>query len=180
MDTKNLQNDILKVFQFSNSPDELFDNFRTAIDEKIMDIGLYNALLWNKALSIDEVLMFSEKTCKEIPEFCFNIYLSIAKILDSKSSYGNNKEIAFDYIKKAAASEKNSIEPYIIISEMYNKEFNLPPFDKIVTFFEYGFGHVKEKSKLSFILARLYGKVGDIEKGKSYQKRGEEYLQKGE
>ena len=180
METKKTQKEIVKVFQFSNSPDELFDNFRIAIDKKIKDIALYNALLWNKALSADEILMFAEKICKEIPEFCFDIYLSVAKIMDSNSFYGNNKEIAFDYINKAASLEKTSIEPYIIISEMYSKELNLPPFDKIAAFFENGFYHVKEKSKLSFILARLYGKIGDLEKGKSYQKKGEEYLEKGE
>lgn len=180
MDENNTKNEIAKVFQLSNSQDELFDNFRTAIDQKIKDINLYNTLLWNKTLSVDEMLMFAEKICKEIPGFCFDIYLSVAKILDSNSFYGNNKEIAFDYIKKAAASEKISIEPYIIVSEIYNKELDLPSFNKIVAFFEDGFLHVKEKSKLSFILARLYGKIGNIEKGKSYQKKGEEYLERGE
>ncbi|MEJ2617051.1 MAG: hypothetical protein P8Z35_19015 [Ignavibacteriaceae bacterium] len=180
MDNKNLHKDIAKAFRFSNSPDELFDNFRTAIDQKINDFSLYNALLWNKALSVDEVLMFAEKICKEIPGLCFDTYLSVAKILDSKSFYGNNKEIAFDYIKKAADSERNSTEPYVIVYEMYNKELDLPPFDKLAAFFEKGFNNVKEKSKLSFLLARLYGKVGEIEKGRSYQKMGEEYLQKGE
>ena len=180
MKTKNHRAEIGKVFQFSNSQDELFDNFRIAIDQKIKDIALYNALLWNKTLSIDEVLMFAEKICREIPEYCFDIYLSVAKILDSNSLYGSNKDASFDYIKKAALSEKDSVEPYIIISEMYNKELNLPPFDKIETFFENGFYCVKEKSKLSFILARLYGKIGEIEKGKRCHKRGEEYLQKGE
>ena len=180
MNNKNLHRDIAKTFQFSNSPDELFDNFRTAIGKKIKDIALYDALLWNKALSVDEVLMFAEKICREIPEYCFDIYLSVAKILDSNSLYGSNKDASFDYIKKAALSEKDSVEPYIIISEMYNKELNLPPFDNIEAFFENGFYCVKEKSKLSFILARLYGKIGEIEKGKRCQKRGEEYLQKGE
>jgi hypothetical protein len=180
MDEKNIKNEITKIFQFSNSQDELFDNFRTAIDQKIKDLTLYKTLLWNKALSVDEILMFTEKICREIPEFCFDIYLSVAKILDANSFYGNNKETAFEYIKKAAASEKNSTEPYAIVSEMYNKELNIPSLDKIVSFFEDGLNHVKEKSKLCFILARIYGKIGDIKKGKSYQKKGEEYLEKGE
>lgn len=180
MENKNLQKEIGKVFQFSNSQDELFDNFRLAIDQKIKDIGLYNALLWNKTLSIDEILMFAEKICKEIPEFCFDIYISVAKILDANPGYENDKETAFDFLIKAAASGQNSIEPYIIVSEMYNKELNTPPFDKIASFFENGFLHIREKSKLSFLLARLYGRIGDIETGKKYQKRGEEYLAKGE
>ncbi len=180
METKNQKMEIGKSFQFSNSQDELFDNFRIAINQKIRDIALYNALLWNKALSTDEIKMYAEKICKEIPEFCFDIYLSVAKILDSNSLYGNNKESAFGYIKKAAAHDKTSIEPYIIISEMYSKELDLPPFDNIIRFFENGLHDVREKSKLSFLLARLYGRIGDIEKGKSYQKRGEEYQRNGE
>ena len=180
MKTKNHRAEIGKVFQFSNSQDELFDNFRIAIDQKIKDIALYNALLWNKTLSIDEVLMFAEKICKEIPDFCFDIYLSVAKILDSNSLYINNKETVFNYIKKAALIEKSSIEPYVIISEMYNKEYDTPPFDEIASFFENGFHHIKEKSRLSFLLARLYGKAGYIEKGRIYQKKGEEYLERGE
>ncbi len=180
METKSLDKEIGKVFQFSNSQDELFDNFGIAINKQIKDIALYNALLWNKALSIDEIIMFAEKICKEIPEFSFDIYLTVAKILDANSLYGQNKEKAFGYIKKAAKSDNASIEPYIIISEMYNKEYDLPPFDKVVDFIENGFQNVKEKSRLSFLIAKLYGRIGDIETGRVYQKRGEEYLEKGE
>jgi len=180
MDEKNIKNEITKIFQFSNSQDELFDYFRIAMDHNINDLALYKTLLWNKALSVDEILMFTDKICREIPGFCFDIYLTVAKIVDSNSFYGSNKDIAFDYIKKAAASKKNSTEPYESVSEMYNKELNIPHFDKIVAFFEEGLNQVKEKSKLCFILARIYGKVGDIEKGKNCQKRGEEYLEKGE
>lgn len=180
METKNLPKEIGKVFQFSNSQDELFDNFKTAIDQKIKDIALYNALLWNRALSADEILMFAEKICREIPEFSFDIYLSVAKILDSNSLTGDNKNTAFDYIKKASLSEKDSIEPYIAVSEMYSKELDTPPLDKIEAFFINGFRHVKEKSKLSFVLAKLYGKIGNLEKGRIYKEKGEEFLEKGE
>lgn len=180
MKNKEVQKEIEKIFQFSNSQDELFDNFRIAIDQKIKDIALYNSLLWNKALSVDEVLMFAEKICKEIPGFCFDIYLSVAKVLDANPLYENDKETAFNFIVKAATSGQDSIEPYVIISEMYNKELNTPPFDKIAAFFENGFLNVREKSKLSFLLARLYGKIGDVETGRKYQKKGEEYLEKGE
>ena len=180
MDNPDIKRKILKTFQTSNSSDELFDNFRIAINQKIKDLDLYNILLWNKALSNDEIAMYAEKICKEIPEFCCKIYLAVAKILDSVSIYGNRKEMAFDYIKKAASCDKTSTEPYVIISEIYNKELNLPPFKKIASFLENGIGVVDEKSKLNFILARLYGKIGDVEKGKGYQKRGEEYKKNGQ
>jgi hypothetical protein len=180
MDNPDIKRKILKTFQTSNSPDELFDNFRIAINQKIKDVDLYNVLLWNKVLSNDEIIMYAEKICKEIPEFCCKIYLAVAKILDSVSIYGNYKEMSFDYVKKAALCDKTSIEPYIIISEMYNKELNLPPFEKVVGFLEKGIGFVDKKSKLNFILAKLYGKIGDIERGKNYQKKGEEHKKNGQ
>ena len=180
MDKKNLKNEIRRVYQFSNSKDDLFDNFRTAIDQKIKDLALYNTLLWNKTLPVDEILMFAEKICKEIPEFCFDIYLSVAKILDTKPPYEDNKVIAFNFIKKAAAYNKNSSEPYVLTAEIYNKEFDVPPFGQIADFLENGIQKVREKSKISFLLARLYGRIGDVETGKKYQKKGEEYLERGE
>lgn len=173
-----IKNEIINVFQTSNSPDDLFDNFRIAIDRKVKDLDLYIALLWNKALSKDEVLMFVEKIYREFPEFGCSVYLTAAKILDSSSLYGTNKELAFGYIKKAAAADKTSVEPYNIVSEIYNKELNIPPFKNIISFLESGIDLVEDKSRLYFILAKLYGKIGDIEKGRKYQKRGEEY-QKG-
>ena len=173
-----INKDIEKTFSTSNSPDELFDTFRLAIDQKIEDVDLYKILLWNKVLSSDELGMFSEKISKEFPNFSSEIYLAVANVLDSGSTY-KNKELAFVYIKKAAAG-KSSIKPYEIASELYNKELNLPDFDRIVNFMEEGFQYVEEKSRLSFIIAKLYGKVGDIEKGKSYKIKGEEYKMNGQ
>jgi hypothetical protein len=180
MKNKYLKKEIEKIFQSSNLQDKIFDNFRIAIDNNIRDLSLYNTLLWNKALSEDEILMYAEKISKEIPDFSQDIFLSVAKILDSASIYGNNKEKAFGYIKKAAAADKTSIEPYMAVTEIYSKEFDLPPFVDVVNFIEEGFKNIQEKSRLSFLLARLYGKIGDIEKGKNCQKRGEEYQRNGE
>jgi hypothetical protein len=171
--------DIEKTFSTSNSPDELFDSFRVAINQKIEDLDLYKILLWNKALSNDEIAMYAEKICREIPQFSLDIYMAVAKILDSASSF-RNKEKAFEYIKKAAASDKLSLKPYVFISEIYNKELDLPPFDRIANFIEEGLLNVEEKSKLNFILARMYAKIGNVEKGKIYQKRGEEYKMNGQ
>ena len=180
MTNQEIRQEIDKIFQTSNSPDELFDTFRIAINHKIKDMDMYKALLWNKALSVDEIEMYAEKICKEIPEFCFGIFLAVAKILDSTSLYGNNKVKAFEYFKKAAAKDKSSLEPYSRISEMYNKELDVPPLESIANFIEEGLKYVEEKSKLSFILARLYAKTGDMEKGKIYQSRGEDYQKNGE
>ena len=112
--------------------------------------------------------MYAEKICKEIPEYRNKIYLAVAKIFDSASLYGDYKDLSFNYIKKAAAADETSVQPYVILFEIYNKELNLPSFEKIETFLEQGVEFVNEKSRLNFLIARLYGKVGDIKKGRNY------------
>lgn len=172
---KDIKKDVIKIFKTSNSSDELFDTFRTVIDQKIKDEDLYKTLLWNKALSTDERLMFTEKICKEIPEFCFKIYLALGEILESTSFYGKNKEKAFQYAKKAADYNKSSNEPYLFAAEMYNAEFNLPAFDSLVEFIDEGIKQVKNKDKLYFALSALYRKQKNYEKEKYYQKKGEDF-----
>jgi hypothetical protein len=178
MKNNDIKKEIVKVFQSSNSSDELFDTFRVAISKKINDVDLYTILLWNKVLSPDEIAMYAGKICKEFPEHSYKIYMAAADILESTSLYGKNKDAAFDYIKKAAQADKRSSDPYIVISDMYNYELDIPKFEKIADFIIEGLRFVKEKSVLCFALSKLYAKKGEIEKGKYYQKRGEEYQQK--
>jgi hypothetical protein len=177
MKNNDIKKEVGKVFQTSNSPDELFDAFRVAVDKKINDADLYVILLWNKVLSLDEIAMYTGKICKEFPECSFKIYMAAADILESTSLYGKNKDAAFDYIKKAAQADQSSSDPYIIISDMYNYDLDIPKFEKVVDFINEGLRLVDEKSLLCFALSKLYAKKGELEKGKYYQRKGEEYQQ---
>ena len=88
------------IFSNSNSADELFDAFHIAISEKIRDEELYKKLLWNKALSADEISMFAEKISHDFPELSFNIFFWTAQVFESISNYGEYHNHAFKYFKK--------------------------------------------------------------------------------
>jgi len=167
------------IFRNSDSQDELFDTFRIAIDKKIKDPVLYKILLWNKALSPDEVMMYAEKICKELPDFCYQLFTWVGKIFSSISLYGEHHDKALEYLKKAARSNPSAHEPYISITKLYNADLNLPRLDIIIKIIEKGLETVDKKSKLCFAISSLCKSAGKNETAKSYQKLGEKY-QRGE
>jgi tetratricopeptide (TPR) repeat protein len=170
---------IENIFRNSDSPDELFDIFRIAINQGIQDSSIYRLLLWNKALSPDEIMMFAEKICKENPEASYQIYNWVGRIFSSTSVYGEHNEKALEYYKKASHSNPIAHEPYIAITKLYNSELNLPRFDIIIKTIEKGLETVDKKSKLCFSISKLYKTKGDIESANAYQKLGEKYQREG-
>jgi tetratricopeptide (TPR) repeat protein len=178
MDSK-LKQELEEIFRASNSPDELFDTFRVAIDRKINDEELYKILLRNKALSVDEISMFTEKICREFPELAYNIYFCVGQLLESISSYGKHNERALQYFEKASVINPESEEPYLAIAKMYNFEYNIPRFETITQIIEDGISRVKIKSPLCFALSELLSKKGDKEKSSSFKRLGEIYLKEG-
>jgi hypothetical protein len=174
-----IRKNVEDVFRCSSSSDELFDAFRTAIDNKIKDGELYKILLWNKVLSVDEIGMYSEKICKEFPDLSFRIFYDVGKILEATSVYGNNLEIALHYYKKAAAANPSSFLPHTAAAAMYNKDLNLPKFSKLIDFLNEGMETVERKSKICFTLVNLYKKKGKREEEKKYQRLGEKYQKEG-
>ena len=167
--------DVENIFVNSNSTDELFDAFRAAIENKIKDVALYKSLLWNKALSPDEISMYAEKVCKELPDCCFKIYYAVGQILESISVYGIYYERAMNFFKKAAKAEPDSHEPYVAIAKMYNFELDCPSLKNILKTLEQGLETVHLKSKVCFALSSIYKKTGDKENEKLYQSKGEKY-----
>jgi hypothetical protein len=178
MDSK-LKQELEEIFRASNSPDELFDTFRVAIDRKINDEELYKILLRNKALSVDEISMFTEKICREFPDLAYNIYFCVGQLLESISSYGKHNERALLYFEKASGINPLSEEPYLAIAKMYNSEYNIPKFETVTQILEEGIARVKMKSSLCFAIAGLLAKNGDKEKSASFKKLGEIYLKEG-
>jgi tetratricopeptide (TPR) repeat protein len=176
---KFIKRDIETVFRCSNSSDELFDAFRAAIESKVKDEELYKILLWNKALSVDEIRMFAGKLCREYPELSFRIYYDVGKILEASSVYGSNLDLALQYYKKAAEANPGSFLPHTAAAAMYNKDLNLPKFEKVTEFLQQGMESVERKSKICFTLVNLYKKRGNREKEKKFQKLGEKYQREG-
>jgi tetratricopeptide (TPR) repeat protein len=176
---KDIKKKIETVFRCSNSSDELFDTFRTAIDNDINDEELYKILLWNKTLSPDEIGMYAEKLCREYPDLSFKVYYDVAKILEANSVYGSNHDLALKYYKKAASVHPASFLPYTAVAAMYNKDLNLPRFEKVTDFLIQGMDMVERKSKICFNLVNLYKKKGNREKERKFQKLGEQYQREG-
>ncbi|MDR3626819.1 MAG: hypothetical protein P4L45_08290, partial [Ignavibacteriaceae bacterium] len=137
MDSK-LKLELEEIFRNSNSPDELFDTFRVAIERKIYDEELYKILLRNKALSVDEISMFAEKICREFPDISYNIYYCVGQLLESISTYGKHNERALQYFEKASIINPEAAEPYLAIAKMYNSELNVPGFEIIAKLIEDG------------------------------------------
>jgi tetratricopeptide (TPR) repeat protein len=167
------------IFRCSNSSDELFDAFRTAIDNNIRDEEMYKILLWNKALSIDEVGMYAEKLCREYPDLTFKVYYDVGKILEANSVYGSSLEHAMGYYQKAAKANPSTFLPYTAVAALYNKDLNIPRFEKVVDFLLEGMDTVDRKSKICFNLVNLYKKKGNREKERKFQKLGEKYQREG-
>jgi hypothetical protein len=174
-----LKRSLENIFRTSNSPDELFDTFRVAIDRKIKDEEFYKVLLRNSALSIDEISMFAGKICKEFPDISYGIFFCVGQLLSSISSYSKHHEEALRYYLKSASKAPQAHEPYLAIAKMYNNELNVPRFEVVVQIIADGITFVDFKSFLCFALADLYKLKGDVEKEQNYLTLGELYQQEG-
>ena len=172
---ENLSKEIEKIFRVSNSTDELFDAFRTAISNKIEDPDLYKTLLWNKVLSADEIAMYAEKITEVFPAFSYNIFLWSGQIFSAVSSFGEYYDRAVKYLKKASDINKTTSEPYLLMAGLYNKELNVPPFNDLIKILDEGIEKTREKSRLCFIVSDLFKNTGKIDKYREYRRKGENF-----
>ncbi len=164
-----------KLFRTSNSSNDLFDGFRIAIENKIADIDLYKTLLWNKALSPDEISMFAEKICQDFPDYSYSIYLWVGKIFGTSYLLGEQYEKAMAFFIKALSKNEHSAEPLLSLAGIYNKELNIPPFDDIVRVIENWLPKVDYKSGVCFALSDLYKSAGNATEARKYRSLGEKY-----
>ena len=158
-----------KIFRNSNSPNELFDYFRIAIENKIKDEELYKTLLWNRALSPDEIAMYSEKICQVFPGYSYNIYLWVGKIFSAASLLGKYYEKAMTYLLKASEADPKSSEPLLALARIYNKELNIPPFDDLIGSIESHLEKIKNKGTICLVLSDLYKERGFINEARKYR-----------
>jgi len=169
------KSEIERIFRTSNSSNELFDYFRIAIENKVKDEDLYKTLLWNKALSADEISMYSEKICKVFPAYSYNIYLWVAKIFSTTSLLGKYYEKAMAYFLKASEANNKSEEPLLALAGIYNKELNIPPFEDLINSIETALAKIKNKGNVCFVLSELYKERGFISEARKYRSLGEKY-----
>ena len=164
-----------KLFRTSNSSNDLFDGFRIAIENKVADIDLYKTLLWNKALSPDEISMFAEKICHDFPDYSYSIYIWVGKIFSTTALLSAHYEKAMNFFIKASSKNERSAEPLLSLAGIYNKELNIPPFEDVVKAIESGLQKVDYKSSVCFALSEIYKSAGNIAEARKYRSLGEKY-----
>ncbi len=146
-----------------------------AIENKIRDEELYKTLLWNKALSTDEITMFAEKICDVFPAYSYNIYLWVGKIFSTTSLIGKHYDKAMNYFLKASEANNKIAEPLLSLAGIYNKELNTPPFEDVVQAIEVRLTKIKDKTTLCFALSDLYRNNGFINEARKYKSLGENH-----
>lgn len=149
--------DLRKIFVDSSSSDELFDAFAESLKMNIDDFEHYKPLLANPALSIDEVKMFAEKLSREIKNKIFEIYLWTGEIFfDRNLNYD-----AFNYFVKSFELDTTNHIPLLSIANLYNYDFDLSLNKTILDYITTNISTVHKKSKVYFLIANIYKKIGD-------------------
>lgn len=159
--SQNLKVHFEKLFRELSSPDELFDAFKDALENKINDIELYKIFLGNLALSPYEVRMFTEKLCNEFKDLSFDLYMWSAGILEN-CSQRNSMEMSMEYYRKAAEADSFNHLPYLSMVKLYNPEIDIPPQKELLQILQNGLEKVKYKSKIYLAMAELYGKLDNL------------------
>lgn len=176
---QNLKKYLEKIFRDSTSSDELFDSFQSAIENKIKDPALFEAFLWNKTHTSDEVIMFAEKLCKEYPSLCYDIYMWTARIFENSYYYTEYVDRALKYYRKAANINPSAHEPYIAMVTIYNPEIDYPSSAELTLLLKEAIENVTIKSKVCFALASLYKKTDNNDMKIYYVRMGERYMKAG-
>jgi hypothetical protein len=175
----NLKKQLEKIFRDSTSSDELFDAFQTALANNINEPYLFEAFLWNKSLSSDEIIMFAEKLSRVYPYMCYDIYMWTARIFESSYTYTEHIDNAVTYYRKAANANPSAHEPYSALVNLYNPEIDYPSSEELSLLLKGAIENVVIKSKICFALASLYQKIKNIDMKIYYIRIGEKYLKAG-
>ncbi len=169
------KNRIEEIFRVSNSSEEIFDAVIESINEKIKDLDLYKILLANTVLSDDEIIMYTEKLCKEFKEFCKELYVWTAGLFENKCEDYSCIENAVNYYKKAIQKEPEDYLTYLRLLKLYNYEINLPINSTIIEVISANADKVKLRSKIYYALANHYKKLGDLYYQRKYLRLAEKY-----
>lgn len=170
---ENQKKEIENIFRCSTSSSELFDAFHFLLSLRVRDLELYKTLLANNVLSDDETKMFTEKLCEVFNEWSYELLMWSAQVFENKTTNYTGAENAFSYFIKAYNTLPIEEESLLKIINLYNYEINLPINNSIINFVNDNLYSVKKKSLVYKSLAELYGKLGNIEKSKTYNSLAE-------
>lgn len=156
------------VFRNSNSPDEIFDAVDLAVKKKVRDIELYKILIANPSLSKDELIMFTEKICRDFPESAFELYMWLAEIFESKTTDYNWLESAVYYYQKAFITNPVDDAPLLSALKLYNYDFDVSLNKNILQLINNGMKTLGNRKRIYTSLSEHYGKVGNNELKRKY------------
>ncbi len=159
---------IENTFRSSNDTNELFDAFIDAMRHNLKDADLFKILLANPALSKDELIMYTEKLCKELEEQSFDICMWTASIFENNCEDFECLENAIKYLSKAIDVKPESYRPFLHLLELYNSDFDVPTNEMILNIVHSKIDGVRRKSKVYYALSDLYKKLGNVELQRKY------------
>lgn len=155
---ENIKKEVEKIFRESSSPEELFDAFKRAIDNKIEDLPTYKILLGNIALCLDELKMYTEQICKVFPSISSEIFYWAGSIIESDPS-NYNIETAFNYYRQSLEIDSNNLQAHQSLLNLYNPDIDYPPLSSIEKIIDKNLERVVHKSKYCKVVASFYDKL---------------------
>ncbi len=155
---ENLKKELEIIFRESSKPEELFDAFKRAIDNKVEDLSVYKILLGNIALNIDELKMYTEKICDVFPNISSEILHWSGSIIESDPS-NYNLETAFEYYKQSIEIDSDNLPVYQSLFNLYNPDIDYPPLSSIEKIIDKNLERVVHKSKYCRTVASFYNKL---------------------
>lgn len=163
-----IQKYVEAVFRNSNSSGDLFDVFELALIEGIKDFSTYKILLGSHVLTKDEVLMYSDKLCKELKEEEYEICMWTANVLSTRISEYGCRESSIAYFERAFYNNPEKCEPLLKALCLYDTDMDFPTNKKILKIIDLGLLSVKQKSKVYYSLSDIYKKIGKEEQSNEY------------
>lgn len=168
------RDDIRRIFTSAEGFNELFDALEEAIRCRIDDVELYRLLFWNKSLRQDELVFFGERVAGEFPNLAYDIYMWLAKVLQTAFSQSDHYETAIVYFQKAAMINPNSPDPYLNACDCYEPDLNIPPVETLIELVKKGLEKAENQKSLYARLAYLYHIAGDEEQSDYYRRQAGE------
>ncbi len=166
-DYEALKNDFRNGVGFN----DLFEAFRKAIESRVDNVELYRELLWNKSLSVEELLFFAKKIGEVFPRIGYDTYMWLSNIFGSRVGEVDGLEMAFLCLKKASDFRPSSDEPYMNACDLYNPDLKVPTLQSIMAFLRVGEGKVDSPKNIFERLSTYYGMMGNDEMSKYYERK---------
>ncbi|MBI9071935.1 MAG: hypothetical protein JEY94_10070 [Melioribacteraceae bacterium] len=169
-ENKNLKKNLEKIFIESNSSEQIFDAFQLLLYNNLEDMDIIRVFLGNPSLSIDEIVMYSEKLALTFTNQAYEIFLWTGYVFESKFGCA---DYSLNYYIKASKKSPKEFAPFVSAINLYNFEYPLPANKNIIKMVEEGAACVKKRSKVYSEFAKLHQKLGDRELNLKYTELAE-------